>query len=68
MTEFENFLESELKTEFEIKLQLTSSNLSCRFSVQHRKNVLKNKAKLFEDKQILFSLLGDKQKFKFRGI
>ena len=62
------FLNSKLKTEFEIKLQLTNFNSSCRFLVQNRKNVLKNKAKLFEDKQNLLSLLGDKQNSKFGGI
>ena len=32
------------------------------------KNVLKNKFLLFEDKQIEFSLLEDKQNFKFGGV
>ena len=32
------------------------------------KNVLKNQVLLFEDKQIVFSLLEDKQNFKFRGV
>ena len=31
------------------------------------KNVLKNYFLLFEDKQIVFSLLEDKQNFKFEG-
>ena len=30
-----------------------------------KKNVLKNQFQLFKDKQIVFSLLGDKQNFKF---
>ena len=34
----------------------------------NRKTSSKIKAKLFEDKQILFSLLGDKKNFKFGGI
>ena len=32
------------------------------------KNVLKNQFQLFEDKQIVFSLLRDKQNFKFLGV
>ena len=32
------------------------------------KIVLKNHCLLFEDKQIVFSLLDDKQNFKFRGV
>ena len=32
------------------------------------KNVLKNKILLFEDKQIVFSLLEGKQNFKFRRV
>ena len=32
------------------------------------KNVLKNQFLLFEDKQIVFSLLEDKQNLKFGGV
>ena len=32
------------------------------------KNVVKNKILLFEDKQLAFSLLEDKQNFKFEGV
>ena len=32
------------------------------------KNALKNHLQLFEDKQIVFSLLEDKQNFKFGGV
>ena len=33
-----------------------------------KKNVLKNKFLLFEDKQIVFSLLENKLNFKFGGV
>ena len=71
MTVFEKTSKSELQAKFKIMLQLTSFNSSCRFRKNcsaEQKNVLKNKVKLFEDKQIFFSLLGDKQNFKFGGI
>ena len=71
MTVFEKFSKSELQTKFNIMLQLTSFNSSCRFRKNcsaEQKNALKNEDKLFEDKQIFFSLLEDKQNFKFEGI
>ena len=68
MTIFENFLKSELNTEFEIKLQLTSFNSSGRILVQNRKMFLKIKLNCMRTNKILFSLLEDIQNFKFGGI
>ena len=58
MTIFENFLKSELKTEFEIKLQLTSLNSSCRFSVQNKKTSLKIKLNCLRKNKSSFLCLG----------
>ena len=55
---FENFLKSELKTEFKIKLQLTSFNSSCRFSVQNRKMSLKIKLNFLRTNKTSFLFLG----------
>ena len=54
MTIIEIFSKSGLKTKFEIMLQLTSFNLGSWLKndcSRRQKNVPKNKAKLFEDKQ-----------------
>ena len=58
MTIFENFLKSELKTEFEIKLQLTSFNLGCGFLVQNRKMSLKIKLNCLRTDKSSFLCLG----------
>ena len=58
MTKFENFLKSELKTKFEIKLQLTSFNSSCRFSVQNRKMSLKINLNCLRTNKSSFLCLG----------
>ena len=55
---FENFLKSELKTEFEIKLQLTSFNSGCRFLVQNRKMSLKIKLNCLRTNKSSFLCLG----------
>ena len=56
---------SRFETCLEVILQLTYLSYPIELK---QKNVLKKKAELFEDKEKLFSLLGDKQKFKFGGI
>ena len=61
------FPKSELTTEFETKLQLTSFN-SKRIAVENRKMSLKIKLNCLRANNIFFSLLGDKQNFKFGGI
>ena len=61
MTIFENFLKSELKTEFKIKLQLTSFNSSCRFSVQNRKMPLKIKLNFLRTNKTSFLFLGTRK-------
>ena len=61
MTIFENFLKSELKTEFEIKLQLTSFNSSCRFSVQNRKISLRIKLNYLRTNKSSFLCLGTRK-------
>ena len=43
-------------------------DLKQRMSGAKWKNVLKNKVRLFEDKQNFFYFLGDKQNFKFEGV
>ena len=58
MTIFENFLKSELKTEFEIKLQVTSFNLSCRFSLQNKKMSLRIKLNHLRTNKSSFLCLG----------
>ena len=51
-------LKTELRTEFEIKLQLTSFNSSCRLSVQNRKMSLKIKLNYLRTNKSSFLCLG----------
>ena len=65
MTIFENFLKSGLKTESEIKLQLTSFNSSCRFSLQNRKMSLKIKLTCLRINKSSFLCLGTSKTLNF---
>ena len=66
MNLFKNLPDSRMETCLEIILQLTY--VSCQIVDSIEKCHKKIKVELFKDKQIFFSLLEDKQNFKFGGI
>ena len=57
MTIFEKFLNSELKTKIEIKLQLTNFNSSCIIAVQNKKMFLKIKLNFLRTNKYSFLCL-----------